>query len=151
MTCVTKLLCNIPNVKVRHKSHFLNFYMKPNSTELEILKLLWKKQPRTAKEIHEYLALKYGWSYSSTRKTLERMGNKGILEVGSSGNKKTFKALIEKIPTLASYMQEFATNVLELDEPLPVTMFADSRLINKAEIDELEELLNQLSKDEKQK
>lgn len=48
-------------------------------------------------------------------------------------------------------MQEFATNVLELDEPLPVTMFADSRLINKAEIDELEELLNQLSKDEKQK
>lgn len=124
--------------------------MTPNSTELEILKLLWKKQPLTAKEIHHHLEVKYGWTYSSTRKTLERMGNKGILEVGSQGNKKTFKALFKKIPTLASYMREFATNVLELDEPLPVTMFADSRLIEKDEIDELEELLSQLSEDEKE-
>ncbi len=125
--------------------------MTPNSTELEILKLLWKEQPQTAKKIHEHLASKYGWSYSSTRKTLERMGKKGILEVGSLGNKKTFKALLEKIPTLASYMQEFAANVLELEEPLPVTMLADSRLIGKDEIDELEELLNQLSEDEKER
>ncbi len=124
--------------------------MTPNSTELEILKLLWKKQPQTAKEIHQHLEPKYGWSYSSTRKTLERMGNKGILQVGSLGNKKTFKALLEKIPTLASYMQDFASNVLELDEPLPVAMFADSRLIAKEEIDELEDLLHKLSEDEKE-
>ncbi|RBP48548.1 BlaI/MecI/CopY family transcriptional regulator [Arenicella xantha] len=119
--------------------------MTPNSTELEILKLLWKKQPQTAKEIHQHLESKHWWSYSSTRKTLERMGNKGILEIGTLGNKKTYKALLEKIPTLASYMQEFATNILELDTPLPVTMFADSRLIDNEEIDELEQLLNQLS------
>lgn len=125
--------------------------MTPNSTELEILKLLWKKQPLTAKEIHKHLESKYWWSYSSTRKTLERMGNKGILEIGSQGNKKTFKALLEKIPTLASCMQEFATNVLELDEPLPVNMFADSRLIGKEELGELEKLLNQLSKAKKER
>ncbi|GLR72199.1 BlaI/MecI/CopY family transcriptional regulator [Agaribacter marinus] len=124
--------------------------MTPNSTELEILKLLWKKQPQTAKEIHVHLSVKYGWSYSSTRKTLERMGNKGILEIDSLGNKKTFKALLEKIPTLASCMQAFATNVLELDEPLPVSMFADSRLISREEIDELAALLNQSSGDEKE-
>lgn len=125
--------------------------MKPNSTELEVLKLLWKKQPRTAKEIHEYIEPKYGWSYSSTRKTLERMGDKGILEVGFIGNKKTFKALLEKIPTLAMYMKDFANNVLELDEPMPVTMFADSRLIDKEEISELEYLLKQLAEDAKEK
>ncbi len=125
--------------------------MTPNLTELEILKLLWKEQPLTAKEIHECLVSKYGWSYSSTRKTLERMGSKGILEIGSLGNKKTYKALLEKIPTLASCMQEFATNVLELDEPLPVTMFADSRIIGKEEVRELEELLNKLSEDEKER
>lgn len=124
--------------------------MTPNPTELEILKLLWKKQPLTAKEIHKHLESKYWWSYSSTRKTLERMGNKGILEIGSQGNKKIFKALLEKIPTLASCMKEFATNVLELDEPLPVAMFADSRLIDKKEINELEELLTQLSEENKE-
>ena len=150
-TCVTPLLFNIHNAKVRHKSHFENIFMTPNSTELEILKLLWKKQPLTAKEIHQHLESKYWWSYSSTRKTLERMGNKGILEIGAQGNKKTFKALLEKIPTLAACMQEFATNVLEIDEPLPVDMFADSRLIDKAEIDELEKLLSQLSEGKKPK
>lgn len=125
--------------------------MTPNPTELEILKLLWKHQPRTAKDIHEYLSPKYGWSYSSTRKTLERMGNKGIVTIGTRGNKKIFSANLEKIPTLASYMQDFAVNVLELDEPLPITMFADSRLIEKEEIDELDELLQQLAKNEKAK
>tara|TARA_Y100000034_G_C6866105_1_gene394747 strand:+ start:938 stop:1315 length:378 start_codon:yes stop_codon:yes gene_type:complete len=125
--------------------------MTPNSTELEILKLLWKEQPRTAKEIHEHIAPKFGWSYSSTRKTLERMGAKGILEIGSVGNKKTFKALLEKIPTLAMYMKDFASNVLELNDPMPVTMFADSRLIEKEEISELECLLKQLAEDEKEK
>ncbi|GEA10161.1 BlaI/MecI/CopY family transcriptional regulator [Alteromonas sp. KUL49] len=125
--------------------------MTPNPTELEVLKLLWKSQPRTAKDIHEYLAPKHGWSYSSTRKTLERMGAKGILSVGTQGHKKIFTANLEKIPTLANYMQNFAANVLELDEPLPITMFADSRLIGKDEIDELDELLQQLSMKEKEK
>ncbi len=125
--------------------------MTPNPTELEVLKLLWKSQPRTAKDIHEYLSPKYGWSYSSTRKTLERMGNKGIINVGAKGNKKIFTANLEKIPTLANFMQDFASNVLELDEPLPITMFADSRLIEKEEMDELDELLQQLSKEDKAK
>lgn len=125
--------------------------MTPNPTELEILKLLWKSQPRTAKDIHEHLSLKYGWSYSSTRKTLERMGTKGILSVGTQGHKKIFTANLEKIPTLAKCMRDFAANVLELDEPLPITMFADSRLIGKDEIDELDELLQQLAKEEKEK
>ena len=124
--------------------------MTPNSTELAILKLLWQAQPRTAKEIHQHIGPKFGWSYSSTRKTLERMGAKGILAIGSEGNKKTFSALLKKIPTLALYMKDFASNVLELDDPLPVTMFSDSRLIEQEELGELEQWLQQLSEDEKQ-
>lgn len=79
------------------------------------------------------------------------MGNKGIINVGAKGNKKIFTANLEKIPTLANFMQDFASNVLELDEPLPITMFADSRLIEKEEMDELDELLQQLSKEDKAK
>ena len=124
--------------------------MAPNTTELEILKLLWQKEPRTAREIHEHIEPAFGWSYSSTRKTLERMGNKGLIDVGEQGNKKIFNARLEKVPTLAAYMQDFARNVLELDGPLPVAMLADSRLINAEEIDELEDLLNQLADEEQE-
>ncbi|CAM4198492.1 BlaI/MecI/CopY family transcriptional regulator [Pseudoalteromonas byunsanensis] len=123
--------------------------MKPNSTELEILKLLWRSQPRTAKEIHEVIESKFHWSYSSTRKTLERMGEKGLLLVGEQGNRKSYQAKVDKVATLALYAQEFAKNVFELDGPLPVTLFADSRLIEKEELSELEDLLESLSVQDK--
>ncbi|KZN55162.1 penicillinase repressor [Pseudoalteromonas luteoviolacea CPMOR-2] len=124
--------------------------MKPNSTELEILKLLWKKEPRAAREIHDAIEAEFAWSYSSTRKTLERMSEKGLLKTGELGNKKTFTAEVKKVPTLAAYAQDFAKSVLELDGPLPVAMFADSRLIEAEELDELETLLNELSNKEQE-
>ncbi|CAH9049869.1 hypothetical protein PSECIP111951_00060 [Pseudoalteromonas holothuriae] len=123
--------------------------MKPNTTELEILKLLWRHQPRTAKEIHDAIHVKFNWSYSSTRKTLERMGEKGLLIIGEQGNKKSYSAQVDKVATLAAYAQEFAKNVFELDGPLPVNMFADSRLIEAEELSELEHLLETLSEQDK--
>nr|WP_063369856.1 BlaI/MecI/CopY family transcriptional regulator [Pseudoalteromonas luteoviolacea] len=119
--------------------------MKPNNTELVILKLLWQKEPRTAREIHDAIEADFAWSYSSTRKTLERMADKGLLNVGELGNKKIFTAEVDKVPTLAACAQEFAKSVFELDGPLPVAMFADSRLIQEEELVELESLLEELN------
>ena len=125
--------------------------MKPNTTELKILKILWHTQPRTGKEIHDALADKIEWSYSSTRKTLARMCDKGLLAEKKQGNKKSYRALVAKVPTLALYAQEFAKQVMELDEPLPVAMFSDSKLIAADELDELEAMLNDLSTKQQQK
>ena len=77
------------------------------------------------------------------------MGNKGILSVEMSGNKKIYTANVEKIATLAAFMQDFATNVLEMEQPLPVAMLAESKLIKKEELQELEGLLNQLAESNK--
>ncbi|ASD66804.1 BlaI/MecI/CopY family transcriptional regulator [Pseudoalteromonas piscicida] len=120
--------------------------MKPNSTELIILKVLWREQPRTGKEIHTEIGLKLSWSYSSTRKTLERMCEKGYLAEQMQGNKKIYSAVLAKVPTLALYAQEFAKQIMELDEPLPVAMFSDSKLIAADELDELEAMLDALAK-----
>jgi predicted transcriptional regulator len=111
--------------------------------ELEILKLLWKHQPRTARDLHENVAEKLQWSYSSTRKTLERMGEKNLVVSEAQGNKKIYSAKVEKMATLAIIAKDLAKRVFELDGPLPVAMFADSHLIENEEIAELERLLNQ--------
>ena len=124
--------------------------MKPNATELEILKLLWQQQPQTARDIHQQIEKQFHWSYSSTRKTLDRMSDKGFLTIGEQGHKKSYLATVEKVPTLAAYMQDFAKNILELDGPLPVAMLADSRLIESDELDELESLLNKLAEEDKE-
>lgn len=114
---------------------------QPTAPELEILKLLWAKQPLTAREIHDELETVLNWGYSSTRKTLERMGDKGFIACESIGNKNSYTTLADKMPTLAAFAQDFAKRVFELNEPLPVAMFASSKLVNADEIADLEKLL----------
>ncbi len=124
--------------------------MQPTAPELEILKLLWQSQPRTARELHDEIEQLLGWSYSSTRKTLERMGDKGFVAMEFKGNKKIYCAQVDKVKTLAAFAQDFAKRVFELDGPLPVAMFTDSRLIDDSEIADLEKLLKDLAQDQEQ-
>lgn len=118
---------------------------QPTAPELEILKLLWSKQPRTARELHNELEPLLGWGYSSTRKTLERMVAKGLVACEAHGNKNSYSAVVDKVPTLAAYAQDFASRVFELNGPLPVAMFANSKLVNADEIADLEQLLTDLA------
>ena len=147
-----KNMCDLCRIcvfaKVRQLSHFRQI-MKPNSTELTILKLLWQNQPRTGKDIHAALSKRFGWGYSSTRKTLERMSAKGLLSEEMQGNKKTYNAQLEKMPTLALLAQDFAKQIMEIDSPLPVAMFADSKLMSPEELAELESLLSSFSNQDK--
>lgn len=123
--------------------------MQPTAPELEILKVLWQRQPRTARELHDEIEAQFHWSYSSTRKTLERMGEKELVNITSQGNKRIYTAQVDKVKTLASFAQDFAKRVFELDGPLPVAMFTDSKLIDDGEIADLEKLLKDLSNDNK--
>ena len=123
--------------------------MKPTSTELEFLKLLWKKSPRSARELHDELTDILDWGYSSTRKTLDRMIDKDLVSAAKQGNANLFTAKADKVKTLAEYASDFAKRVFELDGPLPTAMFAGSKLIDDEEINELESLLDNLTKKDK--
>ena len=123
--------------------------MQLTAPELEILKSLWHQAPLTGKEIHTRLESLYGWSYSSTRKTLERMAAKDYVKVEQQGNKKIYTPLLDKVATLAAFVQDFSSRVLEIDGSLPATMFADSQLIKQDELCELEAHLNALAEQPK--
>ena len=51
----------------------------PSNAELELLKCLWRRKACSARELHDCAGPRLGWSYSSTRKTLERMVEKGLV------------------------------------------------------------------------
>ncbi|WP_196140397.1 BlaI/MecI/CopY family transcriptional regulator [Aliikangiella sp. G2MR2-5] len=115
---------------------------KPSTNELAILKSLWRQSPMSAREVHETTgSLK--WSFSSTRKTLERMLQKGMLTQEELHGVKVFSPAVSKVKTLASFVKELAFQVLEVDKELPVSMFADSKLLDDGELKELEMLLNE--------
>lgn len=113
----------------------------PSNAELELLKCLWRLDACSARELHNGVATALDWSYSSTRKTLERMVDKGLVEETSAHGLHVYRAKVGKVATLAALSADFARRVLELDGALPVQAFADSRLLSEQEVQQLEALL----------
>ncbi|SDY54844.1 Predicted transcriptional regulator [Lysobacter sp. yr284] len=114
---------------------------RPSNAELELLKCLWRQQPLSARELHNAVGEQLQWSYSSTRKTLERMLEKGLVASADHHGLMVFRAAVAKLPTLAALSADFARRVLEIDGPLPVQAFADSRLLDQGELEQLEAML----------
>ncbi|WP_160154249.1 BlaI/MecI/CopY family transcriptional regulator [Microbulbifer sp. ALW1] len=121
---------------------------QPSATELAILKALWQQSPLSAREIHLRIEEQLGWSYSSTRKTLDRMQDKGLLHAFEVHGLKVFEAEADKVETLAAYARDFAERVLEIKGPVPASFFAGSDLLSEVELKELELLLARESKDD---
>ena len=114
----------------------------PSISELSLLKALWRQQPLSAREIHDAVEADLGWSYSSTRKTLERMLEKGMVRQQMRHGVQVYEALSDKVDTLAAFAHDFGKRVMEIDTPLPVNMFTGSKLVDEDELVRLEQLLN---------
>ncbi|MEG2032528.1 MAG: BlaI/MecI/CopY family transcriptional regulator [Janthinobacterium sp.] len=113
----------------------------PSVTELSLLKALWKEQPLSARELHARVEEELGWSFSSTRKTVERMLDKGMLLQRSVHGVLVYAANVDKVATLAAFAHDFGRRVMEIDSPLPVSMFTGSKLVDRQELAELEQML----------
>ena len=126
---------------MRHASHACD--MKPAPAELVILKHLWQTKSQSAREIHDAVSAELAWSYSSTRKTLERMLDKGMLSQSESHGLNVYRARLKKVPTLAEMIRSFASDVLGLRGPLPVSNLVDSKLLSAEELEALDALLRE--------
>jgi predicted transcriptional regulator len=114
----------------------------PSTPELYVLKALWRQSPLSAREIHEAVEEELAWSFSSTRKTVERMMEKQMVAQHVRHGVQVYEALLDKVETLAAYAHDFGTRVMELDTPLPVNMFAGSKLVDASELAQLEQILS---------
>lgn len=123
-------------------------FLSPSPSELSLLRALWRHNRMSAREIHDATAPVSGWSYSATRKTLDRMVEKGLVITEPVHGIKTFVPGQPKVETLAGLISHFAKNVLDTEAPLPAAMFSGSSLIDKDEIDELEETLQRLDRED---
>lgn len=112
--------------------------MNPSPTELSILKLLWRDGAKSIGEIHTDIQAELKWSRSSTRKTVERMVDKRMLQMTKVHGLSVYSAGIEKVPTLAALIQKFARSVLNLDGPLPVSTLTGSQILTDEELAELQ-------------
>jgi len=111
-------------------------------SEFDILKLIWKHQQLSNREIHEKLYEKTGWSYSTTRTVIERMVKKGYLEKRNFHGINVYTSGVSKVRAFAGQISYFAERVLEKEAMSVLPLFAKSDVLSDEELAELQELLN---------
>lgn len=65
---------------------------KPTESELEILKVLWRKGPLTVRQIHEQL--KNGTGYTTALKLLQIMAEKGLVARDEAAKAHVYSAVL---------------------------------------------------------
>lgn len=110
--------------------------------ELEVMKVLWNCEGLSAREIHEQLADRQQWAYSTTRTTVERMVRKGLVQKNAFHGLHVYSASVSRARGLARMVRDFAAQVLESSHVPVVSLFADSGKLSDEEITELRDLLD---------
>ena len=114
----------------------------PNPSELVILKFLWNSGPKTARQLHEAVGPSQDWQLSTTRTVLGRMESKGWVKRNGDVDPVTFEPMLDRVETLGSLVRHLARKVLDMDGPIPATMFAESPHLSDGELDELDAIIN---------
>ncbi len=107
--------------------------------EFTVLKVLWKQQPLSVREVHDRLTT--GWAYTTTKTVMDRMAVKGLLERGSAHGVNIYKPLISRAEGMVQWIRFFADKVLETDYDEVLTLFDRQQHYSRAELDELAALL----------
>jgi BlaI family penicillinase repressor len=65
--------------------------------EWEIMKVIWEKEPCAAGTVQESLAESRAWAYSTVKTTMDRMAEKGLLQIQRIRNLQLFRSCVTEI------------------------------------------------------
>jgi len=117
-----------------------------SKAEYDILRILWKEEKGTVREVYTHLQSTHGWAYTTTKTMMDRMVAKDLLQREEFHGIFLYKPMISRPAGLAKMVRFFADRVLETDASLVVAMFSNSKALSPEEIKELESLIEQDSK-----
>ncbi len=69
---------------------------KPTEAELEILEILWRRQPASVRQVHEELAGKRATGYTTTLKLMQIMAEKGMVTRDTSRRTHLYTAVLSR-------------------------------------------------------
>lgn len=117
-----------------------------SKAEYDILRILWKEEKGTVREVYKHLQSTHNWAYTTTKTMMDRMVAKDLLQREEFHGIFLYKPMISRPAGLAKMVRFFADRVLETDTSLVVAMFSNSKALSPEEIEELEKLIEQDSK-----
>jgi BlaI family penicillinase repressor len=114
--------------------------------ELEIMKILWKMKAGSLREVHQVITKNSDIAYTTTKTVLDRMVSKGYLKRETVHGILVYSPKISKPSALASLVNNFMENVLEIGPNATANLFSDSSILTEKEIQELKKIIKNKGK-----
>jgi predicted transcriptional regulator len=118
--------------------------LKPTESELEILQVLWEKEPTTVRDVHETLAAIKDAGYTTTLKLMQIMHEKGLVTRDDSNKTHIYRSNVSKEKTQQQLVGKMITNLFGGSASQMVMQALGNKKPSQKELEEIQNLLDQL-------
>ena len=117
---------------------------KPELTEAEwvIIKVVWENEPCAAGTVQESLANSKDWAYSTVKTTMDRMANKGFLQIKKIRNLQLFSSRISELDAKRGEFRKMLKRAFDGALTPMMQFLIEEEGLSKAEAKELRKLVN---------
>lgn len=120
--------------------------LKPTEGELEILQVLWDKGKATVREVHEEITRTKDSGYTTTLKLMQIMYEKGLVSRDDSGKTHIYTANVSREKTQQQLVGKMVDALFGGSATQLVMQALGNGQASKAELEQIQELLNNLKK-----
>lgn len=113
-------------------------------SEWQVMECLWEHSPKTGRELTEELALKMGWSRSTTLTFLRRLEGKRAVSSEGSEKVKAYSPLISRENAALAEATGLLSRVYNGSIGLLVSSLTKKQRLSREEIDEMYKLLSEM-------
>jgi predicted transcriptional regulator len=125
-----------------------NQKITPTAAELEILTILWEKQPLTVKDIHDELATSKDVGYTTALKIMQNMTAKGLLRREPNGKNHLYYAVYKKEETRGRLLDRFLDSTFSGSASSLVMQLLGNKKTSKRDLDEIKKLIEQMEQNQ---
>ena len=120
---------------------------KKNTPELteaewEILKIVWQEQPCAAGTVQEALAQSKDWAYATVKSTMDRMVEKGFLEITRIRHLQLFRSCISQVEARRGELRKLLARAFDGALTPMVQFLIEHEGLSKEEASGLRKLVN---------
>jgi BlaI family penicillinase repressor len=133
------------------KSKRKNPIVELTETEWEIMKVIWDKEPCAAGTVQEALTKERNRAYSTVKTTMDRMVEKGFLEIDKIRNLQLFKSCISEIDAKRGEFRKMLKRAFDGALTPMMQFLIEHEGLSKTEASQLRDLVNSTKKQKRGK
>lgn len=115
---------------------------QPTEVELEILHALWEHGPCPLGQVHRAVAARHDRAYSTTRKMIQVMRDKGLVTCDESVRPQLYRAVESKEQTQLNLLQDIAERAFGGSTKKLVMSLLSADRVTVEELHEMQRLVN---------